>query len=145
MDLRWMSAADEDAVSGAGSLFDDQPGPMWTRRFLTEPGHHLCIAYVEGQPAGFVSGVELTHPDKGIEMFLYELGVDDGFRGRGLGRALVAALADLARDRGCYGMWALTDTDNTPALKTYRSAGASDGGVHVMLDWQFEDADRAAG
>ncbi|HZE00492.1 MAG TPA: GNAT family N-acetyltransferase, partial [Pseudonocardiaceae bacterium] len=51
-------------------------------------------------------------PDKGTEMFLYELGVDDRFRRRGIGKALVAALAELARESGCYGMWVLTDSDN---------------------------------
>jgi ribosomal protein S18 acetylase RimI-like enzyme len=44
-----------------------------------------------------VTGVEMTHPDKGTEMFLYELGVADEHQGRGIGRALVSALADLAR------------------------------------------------
>jgi ribosomal protein S18 acetylase RimI-like enzyme len=142
MDLHWVSAADDDAVAEAGSLFDHEPRPPWTRQFLTQPEHHLCIAYIDEEPAGFVSGVELTHPDKGTEMFLYELGVDEGYQGRGLGRALVAALAQLARDRGCYGMWVLTDADNAAALKTYRSAGAADRGAYVMLDWQFDDVDR---
>lgn len=142
MDLRWLSPADEDAVAEARALFDHEPRPPWTRRFLAQPEHHLCIAYVEGEPAGFVSGVELTHPDKGTEMFLYELGVGEVFRGRGVGRALVAALAKLARDRSCYGMWVLTDTDNVAALKTYQSGGAMERGTYVMLDWQLDDGDR---
>ena len=45
-----------------------------------------------------MSGVETMHPDKGTEMFLYELDVAEGPR-QGVGRALVAALADLARER----------------------------------------------
>ena len=62
------------------------------------PDHHLCIAYDDSdQPVGFVSGVETTHPDKGTEMFLYELGVDDRADGKGIGRALVEALAAGAR------------------------------------------------
>jgi ribosomal protein S18 acetylase RimI-like enzyme len=84
-----------------------------------------------------VSGVELTHPDKGTEMFLYELGVAEPFRGRGIGRRLVAALADLAREAGCYGMWVLTDDENAAAVATYRSAGATLDPAQRMLSWTF--------
>jgi ribosomal protein S18 acetylase RimI-like enzyme len=138
MDLRWLGATDEAAVAQAGSLFDEEPRASWTRQFLAQPGHHLGVAYVDGGPAGFVSGVEMTHPDKGTEMFLYELGVDEQYRGRGVGRALVAALADRARERGCYGMWGLTDADNDAARRTYRSAGATEHPAQIMLDWHFD-------
>lgn len=57
----------------------------------------------------------MTHPDKGTETFQYELGVDESFRGRGVGRALVSALADLSRERGCYGVWTITDEENAAA------------------------------
>jgi ribosomal protein S18 acetylase RimI-like enzyme len=85
-----------------------------------------------------VTGVEMTHPDKGTEMFLYELGVDESFRGRGVGKALVAALADLARDRGCYGMWVITDEDNAAALATYSRAGGTPERDQVVLVWTFD-------
>jgi ribosomal protein S18 acetylase RimI-like enzyme len=137
--LRWITAADADAVSASGHLFDNAVRPDWIRRFLAQPNHHLCIAYSGGEPAGFVSGMELTHPDKGTEMLLYELGVADPFQRRGIGRALVAALTDRARDRGCYGMWVLTDTDNEPAIRTYQSAGGGDRSDPVMLTWQLDD------
>jgi ribosomal protein S18 acetylase RimI-like enzyme len=84
-----------------------------------------------------VTGVETTHPDKGTEMFLYELDVDEGSRGQGIGTGLVRALADLARELGCYGMWVLTDDDNTAALATYTAAGAGEQSRHVMLTWRF--------
>jgi ribosomal protein S18 acetylase RimI-like enzyme len=135
VDIRRITSA--EAVEAAGHLFDDAPRPEATERFLAEPGHHLLIAYEDGEPAGMVTGVELTHPDKGTEMFLYELGVDEAYRGRGLGRALVTALADLARQRGCYGMWVLTDTDNDAALATYRGQGGAPDGTHAMLTWTF--------
>jgi ribosomal protein S18 acetylase RimI-like enzyme len=95
---------------------------------------------VDGRPAGFVTGVELTHPDKGTEMFLYELGVDAAFRRRGIGRQLTEALAALARERGCYGMWAATEPDNAAALATYRAAGAASSDPSVVLTWTFSIA-----
>jgi len=78
--------------------------------------------------------VETTHPDKGTQMFLYELAVEPAWRRRGVGRALVAGLADRARSRGCYGMWVLTDDDNAAALRTY-AAGGTRAGAHRMLEW----------
>jgi ribosomal protein S18 acetylase RimI-like enzyme len=140
MELRWMTTADADAVAAASHLFDYELRPEWVGHFLAQPGHHLCIAYASGESTGFVSGVELTHPDKGTEMFLYELGVGDRFRRRGIGKALVAALADLARDRGCYGMWVLTDPDNSAALRTYKSAGGGNHSEQLMLSWRLDDA-----
>ncbi len=137
IDLRWLGPGDADAILAAPDLFDHPPTPQWTAEFLSRPGHHLCLAYVDGNPAGFVSGVETTHPDKGTEMFLYELGVDEAYRGRGIGTALVEALATLARERGCYGMWTLTETDNEPARRTYASAGGTDRGPQRMLDWRL--------
>ena len=115
-------------VHAGAALFDDAPRVDATERFLLEPGHHRLIAYVDGEPGGMITGVEMTHPDKGTEMFLYELAVDEAARGRGIGRALVTALADLARETGCYGMWVLTGDDNAPAIATYRAAGGTAGG-----------------
>ncbi|MFE5665513.1 GNAT family N-acetyltransferase [Streptomyces niveus] len=121
----------------AQHLYDGPARQEWAERFLAAPGHLLLIAYVEDVPAGFVSGIEMLHPDKGVEMCLYELSVDEPYRRRGIGRALTDALATVARERGCYDMWVGVDTDNEPALATYRSAGARDQGHFAMLTWEF--------
>jgi ribosomal protein S18 acetylase RimI-like enzyme len=86
---------------------------------------------------GFVSGVETTHPDKGTEMLLYELAVAEDARNRGVGRSLVAALADLARERGCYGMWVLTDDDNPAAVKAYEAAGGRQEPLARLIAWEW--------
>jgi ribosomal protein S18 acetylase RimI-like enzyme len=137
VDIRRLGPGDDAAVLAAGRLFDEAPRAAATARFLAEPNHHLLIAYRGDEPVGFVSGVETTHPDKGTELFLYELGVDEPARRQGVGRALVAALADLARERGCYGMWTGTESTNAAALATYRSAGARASEGTVILDWDL--------
>ena len=132
-------AADAEAIIAAPELFDHAPTQDWTERFLASEGHHLLLALGDdGRAIGFVSGVEMTHPDKGTEMFLYELAVREEHRNRGVGRALVRALADLAREHGCYGMWVLTDEDNPAALAAYRAAGGGDPEPNVMLSWTFD-------
>ena len=137
MQTRWLGPGDEALVERAGHLFDGPPQAPAVSRFLAEPGHHLCLALVDDAPAGFVTGVEMTHPDKGTEMFLYELAVDEAFRGRGIGAALVRALGDRARDLGCVGMWVLTDRETEAAVATSRAAGAGGGSDHVMFEWDL--------
>jgi ribosomal protein S18 acetylase RimI-like enzyme len=145
LDLRWVTSADAGAVVAASVLFDYEVRSEWAQRFLDDASHHLCIAYENGEPAGFVSGVEMVHPDKGAEMFLYEMGVDERFRGAGIGKALVTALAERARERGCYGMWVLTDADNEAALRTYRAGGATRTEDQVMLTWVFDPTHESFG
>jgi ribosomal protein S18 acetylase RimI-like enzyme len=128
-----------EAVQAAGHLFDASPQPQATQEFLADERHHLLIAYVDGVPAGMVTGVEMTHPDKGTEMFLYELAVDEPFRRQGVGQALTSALAAVARERGCYGMWVLTDEDNIAAQATYSRAGGAPEQVLAMFAWAFQD------
>jgi ribosomal protein S18 acetylase RimI-like enzyme len=130
-------AATVEELVAAEHLFDHAVKPEWAQRFLDQADHHLFLAYVDGYPAGFISGVETIHPDKGKEMFLYELGVDEGYRRRGIGRALVERLAVLARERDCYGMWVPVDVGNDPAVATYRSGGGVLEHRFEMLSWTF--------
>lgn len=138
MIIRDLSSVDVDTVASIGHLLDRGASAAATRRFLAEPGHHLLVAYDGEVAVGFVTGVQMTHPDKGTEMFLYELGVDETARGRGVGTALVRALADVARSSGCYGMWVLTDDDNVAAVRAYTAAGGSDQQLTTMISWQFD-------
>lgn len=136
-----LGPGDDDAVAAAQHLFDGPADPAATRRFLAESNHHLLIAYARARrPVGFVSGVEITHPDKGTELLLYELGVDAPVRRRGIGQRLVAAFAALARERGCTGMWVLVDDDNVPALATYAAAGGRPASSPRLLEWSWAPA-----
>lgn len=92
MRVKQMHSTDWPLVQAAGHLFDRPPRQHATEHFLAQSNHHLLIAYEEDCPAGFVSGVEMTHPDKGTEMFLYELAVDARYRGHSIGKALVIEL-----------------------------------------------------
>jgi len=136
MELWEAAQGDEERVKSAEQLFDHSVDLETARRFLQNEANHLLIAYVDGKPAGFVSGTELTHPDQANpELFLNELGVDPVYRGRGLGKALVARLWELARSRGCRGMWVLTDESNAAAKQVYAGAGGTRGDDQVMFEW----------
>jgi [ribosomal protein S18]-alanine N-acetyltransferase len=126
----------ESRVKAAEHLFDHSVDFEATQRFLADAANVLLIAYEDGEPAGFVSGTALSHPDYAKpELFLNELAVDEAFRGRGIGRMLVAELWRLAQARGCRGMWVLTDDDNVPANRVYSIAGGKSAGASVMYEW----------
>ena len=123
--IRALEPGDGALIVTVGHLFDSPPRLATAERFLATPGHHLMMAFEDDVAAGFVSGVELTYPDKGTEMFLYELAVDEAFRRRGIGKALVEELLGIARAHACYDLWVLTDHDNDAALATYRTSGTT--------------------
>ena len=137
-DLRVEIVTSAKAVADAAHLFDDPVEDVASATFLAAARHHLLIAYVGDDPAGFVTGVELFHPDKPKpEMFLYELGVDEAYRGRGVATALLSRLVDLCRERGCGSMFALTDEDNGAARATYAKAGGEAEPAGIMFVWTF--------
>jgi ribosomal protein S18 acetylase RimI-like enzyme len=60
-------------------------------------------------------------------MFLYEAGVVDEYRRRGIGRALVEELKRFATESDCRKMFVPTQASNQAAMALYRSAGGEGG------------------
>jgi ribosomal protein S18 acetylase RimI-like enzyme len=127
-----------EAAAEAAHLFDDPVQDGSLDAFLADERHHLLIAYLDDRPAGFVTGVELFHPDKPKpEMFLYELGVDEPYRGRGIATILLQRLVELCDERGCGTMFVLADDDNASAKATYAKAGGGPEPAGIMFVWDF--------
>lgn len=133
---RIIRATDPQQLIDHAALFDGPVTPAGAQDFLDRPGQVLLLAIdTTGRGLGFVSGVEMSHPDKRPELFVNELGVAAEARRRGVARALLAAVRATAVQRGCRGMWTATEHDNDAALATYRSLGATvDSGV-VLIAW----------
>ena len=131
---------DEGEIARFEDAFDDRVLPDETRRFLEDERHHLLLGYVDDRPAGFLSAVEVFHPDKRGELFLNEVGVMEGARRRGVARALVDELKRIGHERGCASMWVLTDEDNAAAMRLYRSTGGVWDDEHsVMFEYTLDE------
>lgn len=93
--------------------------------FGDDPSAEVLLAYWAGEPAGFAVyfrnfSTFLSKPG----IYLEDLFVEPVFRSRGIGKALLARVARIARERGCGRLnWAVLDW-NRPAIEFYRSLGA---------------------
>jgi ribosomal protein S18 acetylase RimI-like enzyme len=92
-------------------------------RILDERGVHVLAAIEDGEVVGFAYCHVLPRLDGSENVFLYELAVDERFRRRGLGRALVEEALRLAGRRRLF---VLADEGNEPAAALYRSAGGEE-------------------
>jgi GNAT superfamily N-acetyltransferase len=93
--------------------------------FGPSPAVYCHVAEAGGEVAGFALWFLNFSTWLGRHgIYLEDLYVRPSYRGRGLGKALLLSLVDVARERG-YGRveWAVLDW-NTPAQDFYRSLGA---------------------
>ncbi len=136
-DREWtIEVVTDPAVLVANShVFDEKVSLDGARDFCDRPGHLLVMAFDPDECGiGFASGVEMRHPDKSAELFVYELGVEEEWRARGVATSLLRALTQEAGRRGCAGVWTATEPDNVAALATYARLGAT-AEDSVVLTW----------
>jgi GNAT superfamily N-acetyltransferase len=108
--------------------------------FGEKPMAEVLIGEVDGVPRGFALFFHNFSTFEGRPgIYLEDLFVDPAARGAGLGKALLARLAQLAMERGCARLeWSVLDW-NEPAIKFYESLGAS-----AMDEWTINRVDGAA-
>ena len=93
--------------------------------FADRPAAEVLIGSVDGQAVGFALffhnySTFLAKPG----IYLEDLYVQPAARGKGLGKALLIALAKLAVQRNCGRLeWSVLDW-NTPSIDFYRAMGA---------------------
>jgi ribosomal protein S18 acetylase RimI-like enzyme len=109
------------------------------REFLRDARNVHLVAFAGDEPVGHVLAYELIrrHGD-GRMMFIYEVGVRDDYRHRGVGRALFAELERTCRSTGTSKAFVVTNERNGPAMAFYDAMGASRGAtddVVFAFDW----------
>ena len=113
-------AAELDAMFDEGVSWDAEQG----QRFLAHPDTLLLVARWDGEACGFLSAYRLQRFDRRrAEVLLYEIGVEEPFQRRGVGRALVEEAKRWAADVGADELWVMTEDDNTPARALYAATG----------------------
>jgi GNAT superfamily N-acetyltransferase len=108
--------------------------------FGSSPAADVVIARIGAEAVGFAVWFFTYSTFLGRRgLYLEDLFVKPEWRGRGIGRALLLHLADIANERGCGRMeWSVLNW-NEPAIGFYRSLGAV-----PMKDWTVYRLDRHA-
>ena len=125
-------AAELDTMFDEGVAWDTEQG----QRFLAHPDTLLLVARWDGVACGFLSAYRLQRFDRRrAEVLLYEIGVEEPFQRRGVGRALVAEAKRWAADVGAGELWVLTEDDNAPARALYAATGGREETGFTMFDY----------
>ncbi len=113
--------------------------------FGERPAAEVALAEVSGQPVGFALFFQnystfLARPG----IYLEDVFVLPEQRGRGIGKALLVYVAQLARDRSCGRFeWQVLDW-NTPSIGFYESLGAQPLQEWITMRVTGEALDRLA-
>ena len=108
-ELQWVTIREEDLARDG---------------FGEHPRFRALVGEWEGKPAGYALFFDYFSTWTGRGLFLEDLFVREKFRGRGIGRALLAEVARIAVDEHCYGIhWEVLDW-NEKAIALYKALGA---------------------
>ena len=129
--VRLMGPQDEALGLASLSALKQKADVHAMSEYLRSSSDFLAVAFIEEIPAGFARGHYLRRLDGSRPKFmLYELETSPQFRRRGVGRALMHKMLEIARSVRALKMFVLTDESNSAAMSLYESTG----GIRLRRD-----------
>jgi phosphinothricin acetyltransferase len=132
-----------EVIGGTATFETTPPSPEEMSRRLADVRRHQ-LPWLVAEAEGQFSGYAYLSPFRprpayryGVEGSIY---VEANARGRGIGRALLAALVERARARGLRHMiGAISQSDSSAAsIALHRAQGFREAGVYRQVGWKFE-------
>ena len=99
--------------------------------FGAQPKFQILIAEIDGDAAGYALFFEYYSSFQGLGMFLEDLFVRPRFRGKNVGRALLARVAQVAKESRGFGIMFNVLDWNDGAIEFYRKIGST-----FLDDWK---------
>lgn len=134
VDVRLLSPGEASALTASADGVFDRPVDLGrSREFLSDPRHHLAVAFDGDLVVGAASAVHYIHPDKPPELWVNEVAVAPSHRGRGIARVLLRALFARGQEVGCGSAWVVTERSNTAAMRLYAALGGHESVEDTVL------------
>ena len=136
VELDWSSAVHHVGLDPEFYRLPDRDAlAAFLRRRIADPDREILVAVVAGDVVGMVDVTIAAEPDPGSiirPVRTADLGISvlDGWRRRGIGRALMAAAEQSARRRGAHQVVLDMSSANSGALAFYQSLGY---GTHELV------------
>lgn len=112
-------------IDQINQLFDDK---KWDQKqgelFLSDKNNLFLLAFEDEKPVGFLTAHRLQRFDnRKAEILLYEIGVHQDYRRKGIGKSLINEVKKWAKEVDAAEIWVLTEKTNPVAMSLYQSAG----------------------
>ena len=93
-------------------------------KFIGNRHNYLILAYENGNVVGVIEAYNLQKFDwRNNEMLLYSIEVKKKYRKKGIAKAMLLKLREIAIKEGSHEIWVLTDKNNVAAKNLYKSLG----------------------
>lgn len=126
-----------------GEVFDEvdtycsaQPDDAYLEELLSGGGFVAIAAVREGgEVIGGLAGYELRKFERRrSELYIYDLGVREPWRRKGVATALLEESKRVARERGAWVVYVQADPEDAPAVALYTKLGRREDVFHFDLD-----------
>lgn len=122
---------DDDGVEKPTSASEE-----YIAKLLATDDFHVVVAIENGKVIGGLTAYELSgYKDEEAEMFLYELGVEEAFRRKGIATALIDYLKETCLEKEIEEMFVDALANNLPAVKLYENTG---GKAAKVVEFTYE-------
>jgi ribosomal protein S18 acetylase RimI-like enzyme len=122
-----LSTMDSRTIDQVRADFDDTDWQAERiQEFLADQNNILIVAKVAQRIVGLLVAHRLARLDsQRAQVLLYEIDVLPAFQQTGIGSAMIERLKELAQQVGACEVWVATNKSNEPAMRLYRSTGAT--------------------
>lgn len=132
-----ISNTNSELLAAAATLFRRTES---AREFAALPHSIAFVAHHDETVTGYCWGYLLHRLDNSSMVYIHDLEVASDYRRQGVGRGLMLAMIEAAKNRGATKLFLTTGTANLEARRLYETIGGqiADQGDTTSYWWEFD-------
>ena len=132
--LKQMLAVFAEVFDEAATYQDKIASDAYLESRLADDSFIALAAVVDGRAVGALAAYVLKKfEQERSEIYIYDLGVLEPFRRRGIATGLIDKVREIARETGVWVIFVQADRGDDPAIKLYESLGTREDVHHFDI------------